>query len=91
MATKTGTRATVTRRKTTINKVNLNFYSPKGGPSFVAPPLWGSASGNSRHVLTDETRAQLAAISCLYASGREKESMPKGIVLTPSSTSSRAW
>jgi CRP-like cAMP-binding protein len=63
MATKTRTRVTITRRKTTINKVNVNFYSPKGGPSFVAPPLWGSASGNSRHVLTDETRAQLAAIS----------------------------
>ena len=63
MVTKTGARLTITSRKTTINKVNVNFYSPKGGPSFVAPPLWGSASGNSRHALTDETRAQLAAIS----------------------------
>lgn len=65
MTTGTGTRVTVTRSKTKINKVNVKFYSPKGGPSVVAPPLWGSASGNSRHVLTDETRAQLAAISSL--------------------------
>ena len=65
MATKTGTKETVTNRKTTTNKVNVNLYTSRGGPSFVAPPLWGSASENPRQVLTDETRAQLAAIASL--------------------------
>jgi CRP-like cAMP-binding protein len=78
MATKASTRVTVTRRKTTINKVNVNFYSPKGGPSFVAPPLWGAASGNSRHVLTDETRAQLAAISSLVRFRKGEEIYAEG-------------
>jgi CRP-like cAMP-binding protein len=53
------------RRNITINKVNVTLYPPKGGPSIVAPALWSPAIGDPSHVLADETRAQLAAISSI--------------------------
>ena len=46
-----------------MNKVNESSYPPKGGPSIVARALWDSAGGKLRQVLTDEQRAQIAAIS----------------------------
>jgi CRP/FNR family transcriptional regulator len=47
------------------NKVNKSLFPPNGGPSFVVPALWSCASGNPRHVIADESRAELAAISSL--------------------------
>jgi CRP-like cAMP-binding protein len=44
---------------------DVKRYPPKGGPSFIAPALWGSAGGNSLHALTDEQRAEIAAIASL--------------------------
>jgi CRP/FNR family transcriptional regulator len=48
-----------------VNKVNVNSYPPRGGPSIVARALWDSANSNPKQVLTDEQRAQIAVISSL--------------------------
>jgi CRP-like cAMP-binding protein len=61
-----------------MNKEYANFYPPKGGPSIVAPALWGSASGNPRHLLSDEQRAQIALISSLARFRRREKIYREG-------------